>query len=54
MANQQKLNSARIPKFRDELLRAQGGVCLLCGELINGDAVLDHDHRTESSTLDEA
>jgi len=46
MSNQQKLTSAQIPKFRDELLRAQGGCCLLCGELISGDAVLDHCHRT--------
>lgn len=46
MANQQKLSQSQISKYRDELLRAQNDLCPICGELINGDAVLDHDHRT--------
>lgn len=46
MANQQKLSQAQISRYRDELLEAQGGRCVLCGELINGDAVLDHDHKS--------
>jgi hypothetical protein len=46
MANQSKLSQAQISRYRDELLLAQGGRCPLCGELINGDAVLDHDHKS--------
>ena len=46
MANQQKLSQSQISKYRDDLLKAQNGLCPICGELIDGDAVLDHDHKS--------
>lgn len=42
----QKLKSSEVAAYRKTALDAQGGHCMLCGEAINGDDVLDHDHRT--------
>lgn len=43
----QKLKSSEVSSFRASKLAAQGGYCLLCGEQIaDGEAVLDHDHKT--------
>jgi hypothetical protein len=41
-----KLKHTEIKTYREQQLKAQGELCALCGEKIDGDAVLDHDHKT--------
>lgn len=41
-----KLKHNEIKEHRQKLLHIQGNRCALCSEIIDGDAVLDHDHRT--------
>ncbi len=41
-----KLRYSEIKPFRDQLLVKQQGCCALCGEIVAGDEVLDHDHKT--------
>ncbi len=41
-----KLKSTEIKPYRELQLQEQDNLCALCGELIDGDAVLDHDHKT--------
>lgn len=42
----QKLKASEVAQYRKTLLAEQGGRCLLCGEMIEGDDVLDHCHKT--------
>jgi hypothetical protein len=41
-----KLKYKDIKTQREHLLTAQNMTCALCGDLIQDDAVLDHDHKT--------
>jgi hypothetical protein len=42
-----RLKTSEIKKYRLELLASQGHICALCQqELVETEAVLDHDHRT--------
>ena len=41
-----KLKHSEIKAYREEQLSAQDQKCALCGEDIDADAVLDHDHKT--------
>ena len=41
-----KLRYREIAQVRQQRLDQQQGNCSLCGEIIDGDAVLDHDHQT--------
>jgi len=41
-----KLKQSQIKTYREAQLDVQGQCCALCGEVIQGDAVLDHDHKT--------
>ena len=41
-----RLTTTKLAAYRKKLLEEQGGVCALCGEPIQGDDVLDHDHKT--------
>jgi hypothetical protein len=41
-----KLKASEVALYRETLLQKQMGRCALCGELIEGDDVLDHDHKT--------
>lgn len=41
-----RLTASQVKAHRDKLLEEQGGRCALCGELIQRDDVLDHDHKT--------
>jgi len=42
----QRLKYSEIPAVRDYLLEQQAHRCGLCDEDIDGNAVLDHDHKT--------
>lgn len=41
-----KLKSREIKAYRETQLAHQNNLCALCGENIELDAVLDHDHKT--------
>lgn len=41
-----KLKASEIKDYRQQQLILQDHCCALCGEPINDDAVLDHDHRS--------
>lgn len=41
-----KLRQKDLPKYREELLDKQGGLCAVCQQPIEKDPVLDHDHET--------
>lgn len=41
-----RLTPKELPEVRARLLALQCGVCALCGERIDSDPVLDHDHVT--------
>lgn len=41
-----RLKYAEVKTHRERLLDEQKYCCSLCGELIEDDAVLDHDHKT--------
>lgn len=41
-----KLKYTEIKTQRQQALIAQAHTCALCGDIIQGDAVLDHDHKT--------
>jgi hypothetical protein len=42
-----KLSASKVKEYREALLAAQGGRCVLCGEVIaDGEDVLDHDHKS--------
>jgi hypothetical protein len=41
-----KLKHTEIKTYREQQLAAQDHCCSLCGERIDGDAVLDHDHKS--------
>ena len=41
-----RLSRRELPKFRNLQLDLQQGRCCLCDDVIDGDAVLDHDHDT--------
>jgi len=41
-----KLKYTQVKPYREQQLAQQEDRCALCGEYINGDAVLDHDHKT--------
>ena len=41
-----KLKHSEIAPYRNTQLKAQTYRCALCGDVIHGDAVLDHDHRS--------
>lgn len=41
-----RLKHSQVKKYREELSWLQGHKCALCNEPIDGDAVLDHDHKT--------
>jgi len=41
-----KLKHTELRGCREELLQQQRHQCALCLDLIDGDAVLDHDHKT--------
>jgi len=41
-----KLKYNQVKPHRELLLEQQDYKCALCGDSINGDAVLDHDHKT--------
>ena len=41
-----KLKYKEIAVYRSQQLLEQKSLCALCGDLIDGDAVLDHDHKT--------
>jgi hypothetical protein len=41
-----RLKYKDIAPYREQELAAQRELCALCGEKIDGDAVLDHDHKT--------
>jgi 5-methylcytosine-specific restriction endonuclease McrA len=43
-----KLKYKEIAVYRSQQLLEQKSLCALCGDLIDGDAVLDHDHKTNS------
>ena len=42
----QKLRASEVAAYRKTALEEQEGHCMLCGERINGDDCLDHDHKT--------
>jgi MinD superfamily P-loop ATPase len=42
----EKLKYKDIPAVRNTQLKAQTYRCALCDDVIHGDAVLDHDHKT--------
>ena len=42
----QRLKYSEIPAVREYLLEQQQHRCALCDQLIDGNAVLDHDHKT--------
>ena len=41
-----KLKTTEIKSYREQQLSLQNSCCDLCGEIVLGDAVLDHDHKT--------
>jgi hypothetical protein len=41
-----KLKQREIAPYRQQQLEHQGNLCALCNEHIDGDAVLDHDHKS--------
>lgn len=45
-----KMKVGDIPKVRDELIKAQGGICPICKRSLRGtvkkNIVIDHDHKT--------
>ena len=41
-----KLARRDIKSYREQQLQRQDSRCALCGDLIENDAVLDHDHKT--------
>ena len=41
-----KIKTSEIKAYREQQLIKQNNCCALCGEPINDDAVLDHDHRS--------
>ena len=41
-----KLKYTEVKTYREQQLQAQNHNCALCGERIDGDAVLDHCHKT--------
>jgi Autographiviridae endonuclease VII len=41
-----QLNKKSLKHFRNNLLIEQNNTCLLCGELIQINPVIDHDHKT--------
>jgi hypothetical protein len=41
-----RLKYTEVQEYRQTQLAQQNNCCALCGELIEGDAVLDHDHKT--------
>jgi hypothetical protein len=41
-----KLKTTEIKSYREQQLSLQNSCCDLCAELVLGDAVLDHDHKT--------
>jgi hypothetical protein len=41
-----KLKHSEIAPYRNTQLKAQTYRCALCDDVIHGDAVLDHDHKT--------
>ena len=41
-----RLTHTKIRDYRQQVLRNQNNLCGLCGDTIEDDAVLDHDHRT--------
>lgn len=41
-----KLKHSEIAAYRNTQLKTQTYRCALCGDVIHGDAVLDHDHRS--------
>ena len=41
-----RLKYTEISAYRSRTLQEQSSRCALCGDLILGDAVLDHDHKT--------
>lgn len=41
-----RLKYTEVQEYRQTQLAEQNYCCALCGELIDGDAVLDHDHKT--------
>lgn len=41
-----KLKYSEVRVYREAQLQQQNQCCALCGQYIDGDAVLDHDHKT--------
>jgi hypothetical protein len=41
-----KLKTTQVKQYRETQLAHQNNCCALCGEAIDQDAVLDHDHKT--------
>jgi len=50
-----QLNNSDIPEIREEILKEQNGLCILCGDKITEKTgiSLDHQHRTKSSIIGE-